>query len=974
MYLCHWDSSASDHAEIASAPYPSHEATSFGSIALRKHSVPLLAQHSLVDRSASLTPTAAVTVMDHSPSPHHRKMSSNGHLMPSLIGHKQQQQHQQQQQQQQQQPPYPTDYYRKSFESAPNVSASSSAAAASSTSAGMGSPHMSHSQRSLYYHQQQMGPFSPSQPHPQFQTSMSNALSTQQLPHPQLMHQYEPSSPVSTRRPSHEPSHYPPTQTQYGLPPGLQHQQHSSPHEPLYRSQPGTPLAPQMQPGTPLGSVQMSSSPVTPQSASYNPWASPHSTPAGNYARSRVSPVRKGQPSQQPQQQQQQQHQQTPQQHYNPAMPATKPYYWTQQAQQTPQTQPPPITAPQSAPQAVHVAPQPIHAAPPQPPIQPQPQPQEPPASIPPPSFRPVERASDLNPQVNPRPQNRRAIPEGGYMSPLMCLTLQLSATYQICNSGFNYESSKNPRRVLTKPSEPKLNNGHDNRDNDYILYVNDVLGTDENKRYLVLDILGQGTFGQVVKCQNMKTKDIVAVKVIKNNPAFLNQSMMEVSILEYLNNSVDNKDEHHILRLKDKFLHKQHYCLVFELLSSNLYELLKQNQFRGLSINLVRVFSRQLLDSLTVLKNAKLIHCDLKPENILLKNLDSPIIKVIDFGSACHERKTVYTYIQSRFYRSPEVLLGIPYTTSIDMWSMGCIIAELFLGLPIFPGASEYNQLSRIVASLGDPPNWMVEMGKNSGKFMEKIVDDQGRKRYRLKSRERYSREFNVDEKESKQYFTSANLKTIIMEYPLHKKDMKRADIDKEMLNREALYDFLMGLLNYNPFERWTPQQAASHPFITESKFTGPFVPHPKEEKDVFHPTPTAQPISQSQPLHAQGQNANAMVPPGPAAGSSAAQTSAEAAQYAHMQPPANWSTGLKQQNSGSGSRRPRALTYGSMDPIPPPIQRATAMVNPADHIQAQPSPAYIPPSELTRNHQGQGNEYGEVVRKLENGLMSRW
>ncbi|KAG5357953.1 Dual specificity protein kinase YAK1 [Yarrowia sp. B02] len=848
-------------------------------------------------------------------------MSSNGHLMPSLLGHKQQPPAQ---------PPYPTDYYRKSFESAPNVPVAPTAS----------SPHMSHSQRSLYYHQQQMGPFSPAQPHPQFQSAMPNALSTQTLPHPQLMHQYEPASPVSARRPSHD--HFAGSQG-YGLPPGLQHT-HSSPHE-GYRSQPGTPLAPQMQPGTPLGSVQMSSSPVTPQSASYNPWASPHSTPAGNYARSRVSPVRKGQ-------------QQTPQQHYNPSMPTAKPYYWNQ-PQQTPQTQPPPTVAPQSAP-PVHAPP--LHSS------QPQPQ-QEPPASIPPPAFRPVERAADLNPQVNPRPQNRRALPEGGYMSPLMCLTLQLSATYQICNSGFNYESSKNPRRVLTKPSEPKLNNGHDNRDNDYILYVNDVLGTDENKRYLVLDILGQGTFGQVVKCQNMKTKDIVAVKVIKNNPAFLNQSMMEVSILEYLNNSVDNKDEHHILRLKDKFLHKQHYCLVFELLSSNLYELLKQNQFRGLSINLVRVFSRQLLDSLTVLKNAKLIHCDLKPENILLKNLDSPIIKVIDFGSACHERKTVYTYIQSRFYRSPEVLLGIPYTTSIDMWSMGCIIAELFLGLPIFPGASEYNQLSRIVASLGDPPNWMVEMGKNSGKFMEKIVDDQGRKRYRLKSRERYSREFNVDEKESKQYFTSANLKTIIMEYPLHKKDMKRADIDKEMLNREALYDFLMGLLNYNPFERWTPQQAASHPFITESKFTGPFVPHPKEEKDVFHPTPTAQPISQSQPLHAQGQNSNVMVPP--VAGSS---QSSEAAQYAHMQPPANWSTGLKQQNSGSSSRRPRALTYGSMDPIPPPIQRATAMVNPADHIQAQPSPAYIPPPELGRNHQGQSNEYGEVVRKLENGLMSRW
>jgi serine/threonine protein kinase len=81
---------------------------------------------------------------------------------------------------------------------------------------------------------------------------------------------------------------------------------------------------------------------------------------------------------------------------------------------------------------------------------------------------------------------------------------------------------------------------------------------------------------------------------------------------------------------------------------------------------------------------------------------LQSPQIKIIDFGSACHEMQTVYTYIQSRFYRSPEVLLGLTYTTSIDMWSLGCIVVELFLGLPLFPGTSEYNQLSRIVDMLG--------------------------------------------------------------------------------------------------------------------------------------------------------------------------------------------------------------------------------------------------------------------------------
>ena len=111
----------------------------------------------------------------------------------------------------------------------------------------------------------------------------------------------------------------------------------------------------------------------------------------------------------------------------------------------------------------------------------------------------------------------------------------------------------------------------------------------------------------------------------------------------------MDKNDDHHLLRLKDTFIHRQHLCLVFELLSVNLYELIKQNQFRGLSTTLVRVFAQQLLNGLGLLNKARLIHCDLKPENILLKkwvlslivyrtiliafSLESPVIKIIDFG-----------------------------------------------------------------------------------------------------------------------------------------------------------------------------------------------------------------------------------------------------------------------------------------------------------------------------------------------------
>ncbi|CEP64474.1 serine/threonine protein kinase YAK1 LALA0_S11e04984g [Lachancea lanzarotensis] len=431
----------------------------------------------------------------------------------------------------------------------------------------------------------------------------------------------------------------------------------------------------------------------------------------------------------------------------------------------------------------------------------------------------------DLRPTLNATPKYRRASLDSKTVSPLIALTKALTTTYTLCSPDFSYQTSRNPKRVLTKPSDGKHNNGFDNVNSDYILYVNDVLGTEQNRKYLVLDILGQGTFGQVVKCQNMLTKEIVAVKVVKSKSEYLNQSITEAKILELLNSKIDPNGEHHFLRMHETFVHKNHLCLVFELLSSNLYELLKQNQFHGLSISLIRTFARQLLDSLCVLKDNKLIHCDLKPENILLVSLDRPELKVIDFGSACEESRTLYTYIQSRFYRAPEVILGIPYSTGIDMWSLGCIIAELFLGIPIFPGSSEFNQITRIVNTLGLPPTWMLDMGRNSCNFLTKSEDDG--KSWEVKTVDDYNMDFHSNETVGKQYFKWNKLEDIIDNYRLSKKLLGSQQlVEKEKLDRKCLTHFLKGLLDLNPLERWTPPQAAMHPFITQQPFTGEWYP----------------------------------------------------------------------------------------------------------------------------------------------------
>ncbi|CAI4034288.1 hypothetical protein SMKI_10G0740 [Saccharomyces mikatae IFO 1815] len=446
------------------------------------------------------------------------------------------------------------------------------------------------------------------------------------------------------------------------------------------------------------------------------------------------------------------------------------------------------------------------------------------------PQMQPCSSKNDLQPVSNATPKFRRASLNSKTISPLISVTKSLITTYSLCSPDFTYQTSKNPKRVLTKPSEGKCNKGFDNINSDYILYVNDVLGVEQNRKYLVLDILGQGTFGQVVKCQNLLTKEILAVKVVKSRTEYLTQSITEAKILELLNQKIDPANKHHFLRMHDSFVHKNHLCLVFELLSNNLYELLKQNKFHGLSIQLIRTFTTQILDSLCVLKESKLIHCDLKPENILLCAPDKPELKIIDFGSSCEEARTVYTYIQSRFYRAPEIILGIPYSTSIDMWSLGCIVAELFLGIPIFPGASEYNQLTRIIDTLGYPPSWMIDMGKNSGKFMRKLtLEESGTstQKHRIKTIEEFCREYNIVEKPSKQYFKWKKLPDIIRNYRYPKSIQNSQElIDQEMQNRECLIHFLGGVLNLNPLERWTPQQAMLHPFITKQEFTGEWFP----------------------------------------------------------------------------------------------------------------------------------------------------
>jgi dual specificity protein kinase YAK1 len=165
---------------------------------------------------------------------------------------------------------------------------------------------------------------------------------------------------------------------------------------------------------------------------------------------------------------------------------------------------------------------------------------------------------------------------------------------------------------MLSNPSVPVANNNRDNAEANLICRVNDRLES-PNYGFIILDLLGTGTFGQVFRCiKDDASKELCAVKVVKNKPAYYSQGQLEIKIASYLNTR-DPNDERHIVRLVESFEFLGHVCLVFELLSMSLLDILTQNQFRGLPLTVVQRFTRQILSALVVLEDCKIIHCDLK-------------------------------------------------------------------------------------------------------------------------------------------------------------------------------------------------------------------------------------------------------------------------------------------------------------------------------------------------------------------------
>ncbi|KAL7718617.1 Serine/threonine protein kinase ppk15 [Entamoeba marina] len=423
------------------------------------------------------------------------------------------------------------------------------------------------------------------------------------------------------------------------------------------------------------------------------------------------------------------------------------------------------------------------------------------------------------------------------------CLVRQSTLSYvdvlKKCNSNLDF-SNIITKRALTSPCTPVHNDYHDNSKYDYILYTDEVIGTGvpsavtygkkSGSRYRVLCLLGQGAFGQVVKCFDELTKTFVAIKVLKNRPAYYRQGMLEIAILHVLNEKFDVDGSAHTLRMTDHFVFHNHICIVTELLSINLYELMKQNNCRALYVGLARSIMQQLLEALVVLYKNNIIHCDMKPENVLLVDMTKKI-KLIDFGSACFENSTLYSYIQSRHYRSPEVILGLPYSTAIDMWSVGCMAAELFVGIPIFPGNSEYNMLFKFINMLGMPPRKLLEKGTKTTKFFRRKRPSEMKNKddiWILKSKREFEEDNNVYTEPNREYFSYKTLDDIAMRVSFR---VSSSDEPRKSEMRYAFLDFLKRSLIWDPEDRMRPDQAVQHPFITKKPLPVNFVLPPTNQ-----------------------------------------------------------------------------------------------------------------------------------------------
>ncbi|XP_030560973.1 serine/threonine-protein kinase PRP4 homolog isoform X2 [Drosophila novamexicana] len=344
----------------------------------------------------------------------------------------------------------------------------------------------------------------------------------------------------------------------------------------------------------------------------------------------------------------------------------------------------------------------------------------------------------------------------------------------------------------------PALTDNWDDAEGYYRVRIGEVL----DNRYLVSGYTGQGVFSNVVRGRDQaRGAANVAIKIIRNNEIMHKTGLRELEILKKLNDA-DPDDRFHCLRLYRHFFHKQHLCMVFEPLAMNLREVLKKyGKNVGLHIKAVRSYTQQLFLALKLLKKTGILHADIKPDNILV-NENNLILKLCDFGSASGISENEITpYLVSRFYRAPEIILGIPYDYGIDTWSAGCTIYELYTGKILFSGKSNNQMLKFFMDVKGKIPNRIVRKGQ----FREQHFDQSCNFLYH-----------EIDKLTERE-------KIVVMPVVKPTRNLQQELIADQNLPDDQhrkvtqLKDLLENMFALDPGKRISLNQALMHPFIQE-------------------------------------------------------------------------------------------------------------------------------------------------------------
>jgi len=270
------------------------------------------------------------------------------------------------------------------------------------------------------------------------------------------------------------------------------------------------------------------------------------------------------------------------------------------------------------------------------------------------------------------------------------------------------------PSSESSRPQTPTV---VDDEDGHLVYRKGDIL----LDKFKIIDTLGEGTFGKVVKVKDLDKDRILALKIIKNVAKYREAAKLEINVLEKLAHK-DPIGKFLCVKMLDWFDYHGHVCISFEMLGLSVFDFLKDNNYSPYPLEQVRHISYQLIHAVRFLHENQLTHTDLKPENILFVDADYDVgydnkkkrgvrrvrnseVRLIDFGSATFDHEHHSSIVSTRHYRAPEVILELGWSQPCDVWSVGCIMFELYLGITLFQTHDNREHLAMMERILGPIP-----------------------------------------------------------------------------------------------------------------------------------------------------------------------------------------------------------------------------------------------------------------------------